>query len=756
MPASKTKSKNGAAKLDALLKAHNLTQQEYEWIKQKLGREPNITELGIFSVMWSEHCAYCSSRPLLKLLPTTGTKILVKAGEENAGVVDLGNGLAVAFKVESHNHPSADEPHAGAATGVGGIIRDIFTMGARPIALLNSLRFGSLDAPRVRFLLNGVVRGIADYGNCMGIPTVAGEVAFDPCYTENPLVNVMCIGIVKPSQLAKARSKGVGNPVMYVGSRTGRDGMGGASFASREITVASNEDRPAVQLGDPFTEKCLLEATLEALATGDVVGIQDMGAAGLTCSTSETASRGGCGVDFDVAKVPQRETKMTPYEILLSESQERMLLIVKAGKEERVRQIFAKWDLQATVIGKVTDDGLMRVREQGKVVAEIPVKALTDEAPVYQRPVEMPPTLRELQTLDLKHVPEPRDYNDVLVRLLASPTIADKGWIYHQYDHMVRTNTAALPGRADAAVLRLKGTRRCLATAIDGNGTYTLLDPYLGGQLAVAEAARNVACTGAVPLAVTNCLNFGNPQDPHVMWQFKRAVEGIASACRALHTPVTGGNVSFYNESPQGAVDPTPVIGMIGLIEDSSSLVTTAFKADGDAILLLGETKDELGATEYLKVIHDLKRGRPPLIDLEREAAVQRVVISAARQGWLHSAHDGSEGGLAVAMAESCLADPDRMFGARITEEAVYPARLRRTRRLDTQLFGESASRIIVSCAPSAVTRLTALAQRSGVPCTRLGTVGGKRCAIGSWIDLPLAVLSEAWRTSIPQAMETR
>ena len=547
----------------ALLKKLNLTQDEYRSIVKILGRAPTTTELGIFSVQWSEHCAYKSSKIYLKTFPTRGKGVLIRAGEENAGVIDIGDGLGVAFKIESHNHPSAVEPHAGAATGVGGILRDIFTMGARPIALFDSLRFGPLNGSgRTRFLFGGVVKGIADYGNAVGVPTIGGEIAFDETYRENPLVNVMCIGIVPRGSIAVAKARGAGNPVVYVGSSTGRDGLGGASFASREITDGSEADRPAVQIGDPFAEKCVLEATLEVLATGNVIAIQDMGAAGLTCSTCETASRGRCGIEIDVAKVPRREEGMTPFEVMLSESQERMLLIVKRGREAQVARRFAKWGLHAVQIGRVKDGNLMRVKDGDQVVAEIPVGALTHEAPVYRRPTRRPAYLSKAQRLSLRAVSQPRDYGEALLALLGAPTIASKALVFEQYDHMVQTNTVVLPGRADAAVLRVKGTGALLAATTDANATYCYLDPYEGGKLAVAEAARNLVCVGAKPLAVTDCLNFGNPEDPEVMWQFKECVRGIAEACRAFGTPVTGGNVSFYNESPRGAIDPTPVIGM--------------------------------------------------------------------------------------------------------------------------------------------------------------------------------------------------
>ena len=774
--------------LRRIAKSHNLTEKTYAHIVEVLGRQPTVTEIGIFGVMYSEHCSYCSSKPYLKLFPTKGKHILVSAGEENAGLVDVGDGLAVAFKVESHNHPSAVEPHAGAATGVGGIIRDIFTMGARPIALFDSLRFGPLERDaRMRFLFGGVVKGIADYGNAVGVPTVGGEIAFDEAYQDNPLVNVMCIGVVSAKQIARAAATGVGNPVVYVGSSTGRDGLGGASFASRELSEASDTDRPAVQIGDPFTEKCLIEATLEALATGDVVGIQDMGAAGLTCSTSEMPARGKTGMEIEIANVPRREEGMTPYEVMLSESQERMLLVVKQGRVQAITRLFAKWGLHAVEIGRVSADRILRVKDQGVVVAEIPVKALTDEAPVYHRPVKTPRYLAKAQRLSLKTLPQPRDYTTVLRRLLGSSTIADKSFVYEQYDHMVQTNTAVLPGRADAAVLRLKGTTRYLAATVDGNGRYCYLDPYEGGKLAVAEAARNLACVGAKPLAVTDCLNFGNPQDPEIMWQFKECVRGIAEACRAFQTPVTGGNVSFYNEGPRGAIDPTPVIGMIGIIEGvggrrqgagesraprppgpiftraeagmphAPELLTANFKNPDDVIFLLGETREELGGSEYLALIHGRKAGRPPRVDLQQEHALQRLMAEAAAQRLLRSAHDCSEGGLAVALAESCIMDPHHLIGATVQfgfRNAEFGMKNTRSAiRTDALLFGESAGRIIVSCDPRHAEAIEQLARQHKLPVARLGRVGGTRLAIAPWIDESVDVLSEAWRGGLLTAL---
>ncbi|OGX13228.1 MAG: phosphoribosylformylglycinamidine synthase II [Omnitrophica WOR_2 bacterium RIFCSPHIGHO2_02_FULL_63_39] len=738
----------------ALLKKLNLTQDEYRSIVKILGRAPTTTELGIFSVQWSEHCAYKSSKIYLKTFPTRGKGVLIRAGEENAGVIDIGDGLGVAFKIESHNHPSAVEPHAGAATGVGGILRDIFTMGARPIALFDSLRFGPLNGSgRTRFLFGGVVKGIADYGNAVGVPTIGGEIAFDETYRENPLVNVMCIGIVPRGSIAVAKARGAGNPVVYVGSSTGRDGLGGASFASREITDGSEADRPAVQIGDPFAEKCVLEATLEVLATGDVIAIQDMGAAGLTCSTCETASRGRCGIEIDVAKVPRREEGMTPFEVMLSESQERMLLIVKRGREAQVARRFAKWGLHAVQIGRVKDGNLMRVKDGDQVVAEIPVGALTHEAPVYRRPTRRPAYLSKAQRLSLRAVSQPRDYGEALLALLGAPTIASKALVFEQYDHMVQTNTVVLPGRADAAVLRVKGTGALLAATTDANATYCYLDPYEGGKLAVAEAARNLVCVGAKPLAVTDCLNFGNPEDPEVMWQFKECVRGIAEACRAFGTPVTGGNVSFYNESPRGAIDPTPVIGMVGLIECGMrnaecgmQPITASFKQEGDAILLFGETREELGGSEYLKLIHHRKQGRPPACDLPSERRLGHLMLELAHRGLIKSAHDCSEGGLAVALAECCITEPEHLIGAALD---LSPVTCHLSLRPDALLFGESAGRIVVTCERYHQERIEALAKRVRVPLTTLGRVGGTRLVIRPRIDLTVEQLSRVWRAGL-------
>ncbi len=718
-----------------IIAKHGLTPEEYDRIVNILGREPNITELGIFSVMWSEHCSYKNSRSELKKFPCEAPFILVKASEENAGIVDIGDGWAIAFKIESHNHPSAVEAFQGAATGVGGIIRDIFTMGARPILNMNSLRLGPLDDAQNRRLFAGVVAGIAHYGNCIGVPTVGGEVYFDESYAGNPLVNVLCLGVLRHDQIKRGKAVGVGNPVIYVGSATGRDGLAGAAFASRELTEESREDRPAVQVGDPFMEKLLLEACLEVMRVeGLVVGIQDMGAAGLACSTCETASRGGTGIEIDLNRVPKRESGMTPYEIMLSESQERMLLIAQRGREKEVEAIFKKWDLHGVTIGRVTDDGLMRVKVGKKVVAEIPAKKLADEAPVYNRNV------RPLEHPRLEIPAEPKNCEPVLPCLLASPTIASKNWVYRQYDHMVQDRTIVAPG-SDAAVIRIPEAGKFIAFTTDCNATYCYLDPYEGGKIAVAEAARNLVCSGARPLAVTDCLNFGSPIKPEIFWQFRRCVEGISEACRTFGTPVTGGNVSFYNESPAGAIDPTPTIGMLGLIDDPKHITTQWFKNAGDVVVLLGDLGAELGGSEYLKRMYKLKTGPPPRMDLEYAKHIHDACLDCIRQGWVKSAHDCSEGGLAVALAECCMSNGDAMIGAEIDLRKVEG-------RLDALLFGETQSRIIVSCAPE---------HAGKIPGTVLGRTGGRQLKITTshgalvWDS---ARLRDVWWNAIARLME--
>ena len=764
---------------------HGLTPDEFERIKKILGREPNFTELGIFSVMWSEHCSYKNSRKELKKFPTTGPNILVKAGEENAGVVDIGDGWAVAFKIESHNHPSAIEPFQGAATGVGGIIRDIFTMGARPEFLLNSLRFGPItelsEVPAKsrrnllkkhaissatiaanRRLFAGVIAGIAHYGNCIGVPTIGGEIYFDESFEGNPLVNVFCLGSLRHEEIARGAASGVGNPVFYVGAETGRDGLAGAAFASRELTEESREDRPAVQVGDPFKEKLLLEACLELLATDAVAGIQDMGAAGLTCSTCETASRGGTGVEIDLAKVPKRETGMTPYEILLSESQERMLIIAHRGKEDVVRRIFEKWDVPCAEIGRVTDDGMMRILNNGSTAAEIPAKPLADEAPLYSREARKATAdYADFSDEELRQetsVSSAISVVESLRFLLRDPSIASKNWVYRQYDHMVRTGTVVRPG-SDAAVFHLRAANKFLAATTDCNSLYCRLDPREGGRIAVAEAARNLACSGAVPLAVTDNLNFGNPYKPENFWQLREAVEGLAEACRAFATPVIGGNVSLYNESPAGVVDPTPTVAMVGLIEREEWITTQFFKAVGDVVILLGDFGDvgagdadpgsSLGATHYLKVIHGRKTGRPPRLNFERELAVQNTLRELIRAGHVRSAHDCSEGGLAVTLAEACF-NPAGSLGAKIDLSAAG------ARRPAQILFNESQSRIVISTVPENADAVLQSAQLRGIPVHRLGTVGGDELRItlaDETLRWPLREIHDDWYYAIANAV---
>ena len=736
----------------ATLERHGLNDEEYQRILKSLGREPSLTELGIFSVMWSEHCSYKSSRVHLRTLPTTGPRVLQGPGE-NAGAVGIGEGLAAVFKIESHNHPSFIEPYQGAATGVGGIIRDIFTMGARPIALMNSLRFGTLDDPRVRRNMEGVVAGIAGYGNSIGIPTVGGEIAFEECYAGNPLVNVFCLGIAKADEIIKGVAKGTGNPVYYVGSKTGRDGIHGATMASAEFDENSAEKRPAVQVGDPFMEKLLLEACLEVMKTDALIGIQDMGAAGLTCSTCEMGSRGGAGIDIDVMHVPQRETGMTAYEIMLSESQERMLLVVKRGREREVEEIFEKWDLHAAHIGEVTDDGLMRVRERGAVVAEIPTGALTDDAPVYQRPMALPAYLAEVQQLSLGPAPSTSDV-DALRALLASPAIASKRWVYRQYDHMVRTNTLLMPGMG-AGVVRVKGTDRALALSVDGNGRYCYLDPYRGAILAVVEAARNVACAGAEPIGATNCLNFGNPERPEIMWQFGRAVEGITAACKALGIPITGGNVSLYNETDGKAIYPTPVLGVVGLLEDARHVIGRCFQDSGDAVVLLGDSRMDMGGTEYLKVIEGTIAGVPPEVDLQAESALQRLLVSAARDGVLKSAHDCAEGGLGITLSECAFGTGG--IGLKVNLAAVGAPRAWASA---STLFSESASRVVVSVAREQVRGLLDRAHAHGVPAREIGITGTGRITISidgqPAIDLEVSEAEAIWDNALGKFFKQR
>jgi phosphoribosylformylglycinamidine synthase len=713
---------------------HGLTAEEYARIQKILGRDPNITELGIFSVMWSEHCSYKSSKVHLRRLPTKGPQVLQGPGE-NAGVVDIGDGLTAAFKMESHNHPSYVEPFQGAATGVGGILRDIFTMGARPIAVLDSLRFGPISSStevdgetiaRNRRILDGVVRGISHYGNCFGVPTVGGEVQFEPGYSANPLVNVLALGISKKEDLFFAKARGAGNPVIYVGAKTGRDGIHGASLlASAEFTEESQQKRPNVQVGDPFMEKLLLEACLEAMQTGAVVAIQDMGAAGLTSTSCEMASRGGLGIEIELARVPQREPGMTPYEMMLSESQERMLLVAERGREREVLSVFAKWGLDAVEIGRVTEDGLVRVLHHGKMAAEIPAHPLAEEGPVYKRPLAAPaPVANErLVGFDANGT----DLTENFRKLLAAPAIASKRWIWEQFDYMVRTNTLEAPGAGDAAVVRIKGTNRALALASDGNGRWCKLDPFVGAQLAVAEAARNVACSGAKPWAATNCLNFGNPEKPEVMWQFSRAIDGIAEACTALEIPITGGNVSFYNETLGRSIDPTPVLGVVGMIEDASRALGMGFRAEGDVILLLDGRapmeKDaaivpeniagEFSSSEYARTIRGIVAGAPPAINLAAEKRLIALLVALASEGALQSAHDVSDGGLAVTLAESCFASKNLSAQVSLT-----------TREPDeAALFGEGAARAVVSIPPENLAVVRKVAAQYKVAVLEIGRV---------------------------------
>ena len=844
-----------------LVAKHNLTPEEYTHVKEVLGREPSYTELGIFSVMWSEHCSYKNTRPLLKTFPTRSKKILVGAGEENAGIIDIGDGLAIAFKIESHNHPSAVEPFQGAATGVGGIVRDIFTMGARPICSVNSLRFGPITENRPphpdplpppggegeaigangkvrtnsataiagdlplpggegrgegeqtsvatgadseianrksqiannKRLFAGVVAGIAHYGNCFGIPTIAGEVYFDKSYEGNPLVNAFCLGVLRHEQIARGAAKGIGNPVFYVGPPTGRDGLAGASFASQDLTEESAEQqRGAVQVGDPFMEKLVCEACLELLATGAVAGIQDMGAAGLTCSTCETAARAGTGIEIELDKVPQRAPNMTSYDLMLSESQERMLIIVHKGREEEVKRIFDKWDLPWSEIGYVTDTGRMLVKQHGKVVADIPAKKIADESPVYQREAREPEYLKEVRAFRLDGIPETQDPRADLLKLLSWPTIASKNWVYRQYDHMVRDGSAVCPG-SDAAVLRIKTDSlpelsnssptpdKFIALSVDGNGAYVYLDPYEGGKIVVAEAARNLACSGAVPLGVTDNLNYGNPFKPELFWQLKESVRGLADACRVFNTPVTGGNCSLYNQSPAGPIDPTPTVAMVGLVEKPEHITTQWFKDEGDAIILLGEPVDTndpllgLGGSAYLQAIHGRKTGTPPRCDLEQARTLHTTLLGLIQSGLVKSAHDCSEGGLAGCLAESCVsrlvarATP-RLIGAQIDLSSVAAPRKRAdknkdetallrdaaTIRLDAVLFGETQSRVVITCQPLDAVKVVERAKLLGVPAVRIGKVGGDELAIrtaGGEFSAPVAELHDRWWNAIARAM---
>ena len=725
---------------------HGLTEEEYGWICERLGRTPTFTELGVFSVMWSEHCSYKNSITLLKTLPREGGKLLVGAGEENAGLVDIGDGLAIAFKIESHNHPSAVEPYQGAATGVGGILRDIFTMGARPIAALNSLRFGTLDDKRTRYLFEGVVKGIGDYGNSFGVPTVAGEVYFDECYKGNPLVNAMAIGLVKHNQTASATAKGEGNPVFIVGSATGRDGIHGATFASEEISEASEAKRPSVQVGDPFTEKLLLEATLEIIKNDWVVGIQDMGAAGISCSTSEMSDKGNSGMKIDLDKVPLREYDMSAYEIMLSESQERMLVVAKKGCENNIIKTFEKWDLNCEIIGYVTDKKILEVQHNGEKKVDVnPYElVLGGGAPVYNREAKKPKYIDEKHSFDFSKLPQTENITEAFKKVFSSPNIASKRWVYEQYDSMVRTNTIVGPG-SDAAVIYIKETNKAIAAKTDCNGRYVFLNPKEGAKIAVAESARNIVCSGGKPLAITNCLNFGNPYKPEVYWTFKEAIEGMGEACRFFDTPVTGGNVSFYNESPDAAVYPTPVIGMVGLIEDLKHITTANFKNVGDLIYVFGEDKEELGGSEFLKVIHNKVEGDSPKLDLQTEQYLHNTILSLITDGLIESAHDISEGGIISAIAECCIIDDENPIGAEVN----IPIKTRD----DFTLFSESQSRIIVSVKRKNKELFEEKATKLFTQFIQIGETTKENLTINNKYILDLDELLELYYKSIPSKM---
>lgn len=735
-------------------KGLGLTEEEYNKILEILGRTPSYTELGIFSVMWSEHCSYKNSILQLKTLPRSGGRLLVGAGEENAGLVDIGDGLAVAFKIESHNHPSAVEPHQGAATGVGGILRDIFTMGARPIAALNSLRFGKINSDdknindRSKFLFSNVVGGIAHYGNCFGVPTVSGEVYFEECYQDNPLVNAMAVGIVKHNQTATAMASGIGNPVFIVGSSTGKDGIHGATFASEEISEESESKRPNVQVGDPFTEKLLLEATLELIQSEAVAGIQDMGAAGITCSTSEMSAKGNCGMKINLDLVPLRDSDMSGYEIMLSESQERMLVVVHKGQEETAKRIFDKWDLNCVAIGEIIEEPNVKIYHKGKLEADVPAEPLVlgGGAPVYVRETKEPEYFKETRNFDFNSLPEPKDYNDVLLKLLSSPNITNKNWVYTQYDTQVRTNTMLLPG-GDASVIRIKETKKALAMKVDCNGRYVYLNPYKGGMIAVCESARNVACTGATPLAITNCLNFGNPYNPEVYYQFTEAIRGMGDACKLLETPVTGGNVSFYNQSKDYAVFPTPSIGMIGLLEDYEKMVTSYFKDEGDMIILLGNNSNNgIDGSEYLNTIHNLIKGDAPEINLNEEKKLIDTLIKAADKKLLKSAHDISDGGLAVALAECCIMDRNIRMGCKINFD--YNS------RKDFALFNESQGRAIVSIEKNNLDSLSSLCKKHKLDYIVIGETTLTEFVLNQEVRLTPEVLSNAYFNSLEKIMQ--
>ncbi|MBD1382365.1 phosphoribosylformylglycinamidine synthase subunit PurL [Metabacillus arenae] len=730
-------------KTEKIYQQMGVSDEEFSMIENILGRLPNYTEIGIFSVMWSEHCSYKNSKPVLKKFPITGEKVLQGPGE-GAGIVDIGDNQAVVFKIESHNHPSAIEPYQGAATGVGGIIRDVFSMGARPIAILNSLRFGELTSPRVKYLFEEVVAGIAGYGNCIGIPTVGGEIQFDSCYDGNPLVNAMCVGLINHEDIKKGQAKGVGNTVMYVGAKTGRDGIHGATFASEELTDQSDEKRPAVQVGDPFMEKLLLEACLEVIKCDALVGIQDMGAAGLTSSSAEMASKAGSGMEMNLDLVPQRELGMSPYEMMLSESQERMLLVIEKGREQEIIDIFKKYDLDAVSVGTVTDDKMLTLTHNGEVVAELPVDALAEEAPVYHKPSAEPAYYREFQKMDVQ-TPHVEDVQDTLIRLLSQPTIASKEWVYDQYDYMVRTNTVIAPG-SDAAVLRVRGTNKALAMTTDCNSRYLYLDPEVGGKIAVAEAARNIVCSGGTPLAITDCLNFGNPEKPEIFWQIEKAADGMSEACRELNAPVIGGNVSLYNETNGTAVYPTPVIGMVGLIEDTAYITTQHFKQAGDLIYVIGETQAEFGGSELQKLTEGKIYGKAPKLCLDTEKAHLSQLSTAIQQGLVSSAHDIAEGGLGVALAESLMTTKGLGAKAAIEGDAV------------TALFSESQSRFVVSIKPEHQSKFESIVFSASL----IGTVtSDEKLTITqstgeTIIDASVKALEDAWKGAIPCLLKSK
>ncbi len=730
-----------------LAKDHGLTEEEFDMIKNYLGRTPTFTELGVYSVMWSEHCSYKNSILEIKKLPREGEHLLVEAGEENAGLVDIGDGLACAFKVESHNHPSAIEPYQGAATGVGGIHRDIFTMGARPVASLNSLRFGTMNNPRVRYLLDGVVRGISDYGNSFGIPMIGGEIYFDEAYEGNPLVNAMSVGIVKVGETASAIAEGIGNPVLIVGSSTGRDGIHGATFASEDISEESEAKRPSVQVGDPFTEKLLLEASLEALKTGVVVGMQDMGAAGIACSSSEMTAKGGQGMKLDLDKVPAREEGMTAYELLLSESQERMLVVAEKGREQEIIDVYEKWDLNAVVIGEVVEGEHVTYWKDGEIKAEIPADSLVlgGGAPQYVREAIKPDYIDGVQSFDAATLDHPENHNDILLKLLASPNVASKRWVHEQYDTMVRTNTVNGPGASNSGVIRIKGSKKGLVAKTDCNGRYVYLNPRKGGQIAVAESARNVVCSGGRPVAITNCLNFGNPYKPDVYWTFKEALGGMGDACRALNTPVTGGNVSLYNENPKGAIFPTPVIGMLGIIEDvENHTMTPGFKQEGDVLYYIGAERKGLGGSEYLSTIHKLTTGDAPELNLDFEVKLQEFLLDLIQSGNINAAHDVSDGGLAVTLAEMAIFSG---IGASVSAKGLNGS----THEI---LYSEAQSGVVVSVSSEQKPDFEKKLSTSGIPFQALGVVGGSELIINTDVNLPVSIMEEAYETAIPKAME--